>query len=87
MKHIAEADGVLGEFVYEPCSPQKCGKIVALRPSKNPFFPKGYATVKYITGDVEETHVAYLRKLESLIEDHRHKLQFHEKNLEKAKLL
>jgi len=72
---------VVGQFVYEPFSPQKVGVIRSVKFRKTPY-PSFFVSVEWVTKKGAKTiqtgiDSSSLQDLQSLITDHQKKLQTH----------
>lgn len=82
----------VGDFVYQPYSPQKAGKVIKTE-IKSKRFPNGnsedylYVTVKFLDGTVKELWELHLNDFNQLIADHEKKLQTHRSKLVKLQQL
>lgn len=80
---------LIGRYVYRPFRPQAPGKIIAYAGKRKimPGAPRtvDFVTVKYLGGVIETLPLSSLNDFESLIADHRKKLEGHEKKFARLK--
>jgi hypothetical protein len=90
MARTVSYNPTVGQRVYQAYSPQRAGIITSIiPPGQKPIFAGSfpYVEVTWLDGTKTESNTLGLRDFDSLLEDHKKKLQTHQVTQERLNLL